>query len=99
MPHVARRALHRNRFGNPIKCATTAPSDCELCSAPSTPRCCAPTAPTFDSAASGVDRASAQLGDDSEGLSDADVEKVRRQAEAMAHVIVEMLLGEQVPEE
>ncbi len=39
------------------------------------------------------------LGDDSEGLSDADIEKIRRHAEAMAHVIVEMFLGEQVPEE
>ena len=60
LPHL-RGALHRNWVGNPVESATTAPSDCELCSAPSTPRCCAPTAPTFDSAASGVDRASAQL--------------------------------------
>jgi hypothetical protein len=34
------------------------------------------------------------LGDEADGLSDDDVDQIRRHAEAMAHVIVEMFLME-----
>ena len=39
------------------------------------------------------------LGDEADGLSDRDVERLRRHAEAMAHVVVEMFLEQRAAQE
>jgi len=39
------------------------------------------------------------LGCEADGLSDADVEQIRRHADTMAHVIVEMFLEHRAPQE
>ena len=39
------------------------------------------------------------LGHEADGLSDIEVEEIRRHAEAMAHVIVEIFLEQRAPQE
>jgi hypothetical protein len=39
------------------------------------------------------------LGREADGLSDADVDQIRRHADAMAHVIVEIFLEQRTPQE
>jgi hypothetical protein len=39
------------------------------------------------------------MGDDAEGLSDAELDPIRRHADAMAHVIVEIFLEQRAPRE
>ena len=39
------------------------------------------------------------LGDEADGLSDSDVDRVRRHADAMAHVVVEMFLERRAAQE
>ena len=39
------------------------------------------------------------LGDEADGLSDEEIDRVRRHADAVAHVIVEILLGQRAKQE
>ena len=39
------------------------------------------------------------LGDEADGLSDAEIDRVRRHADAVAHVIVEMFLSQRADQE
>jgi hypothetical protein len=46
-----------------------------------------------------IERCRELLGDEAEGLSDREIDQIRRHADAVAHVIVEMLLEQRAAQE
>lgn len=52
-----------------------------------------------DSEPISVARCRELLGSDADGLSDAEVDEIRRHADVMAHVVVEIFLEQRAPQE